>query len=361
MASRQEIERAAFEEVLRNITAAVMIVKAPSGESILDNRQSRQISERYLGHSEVMGLEDLRALHDSGVFELVRPDGQPYEFEEWPVVRTIKSGQEVRDEELLQRMADGTQLWLRCNSSPIYDEEGSVVAGVLVVHDITEQKRAEEELRESNRRTEEILESTTDAFFTLDREWRFTYINERGLRQLQGNGEELTREEILGKNAWELYPELVGSVFYQKYHEAMREQKAVEFEAYAPLSERWYEVHAYPSEEGLALYRRDITERKHAEEALRESKRRTEEILESVTDGFYAMDRDWRFTYLNARAVRFASQLAGKLAGEEFTHEGLLGRTLWETLPATVGTNIEEEYRRAVREQQATVFEYPYP
>ena len=55
--------------------------------------------------------------------------------------------------------------------------------------------------------------------------------------------------------------------------------------------------------------------------------------------------------------MRFASQLAG----EEFTLEGLLGRTLWETLPAIVGTSIEDEYRRAVREQRTAVFEYPYP
>src|SRR3954468_22406200 len=196
MLDPQEIKRAALEEVLLQMPAAVMIVEAPSGESILDNRQTQQMSERYLGRAEVRGVEDLRALHDSGVFELGRPDGRPYKFEEWPVMRTIRSGEEVRNEELIQRMADDTQLWLCCNSSPIYDKEGSIVAGVLVVSDITQQKRAEEEFRESNRRIENILESVTDEFLALDREWRFTYINERGLVSAQGvKGEELTRDD----------------------------------------------------------------------------------------------------------------------------------------------------------------------
>ena len=209
-----------------------------------------------------------------------------------------------------------------------------------------------------DRRTEDILQSITDEFFAVDREWRYTYINGRALDRVRTlRGEELAREDLLGRIAWEMVPEVVGTVFYEKYQEAVREQKAVDFEAYSPLSDRWIEAHAYPSEEGLSVYCQDVTERKRAEEELRESSRRVEEILESVTDAFYAMDKDWRFTYLNDRAVRLASQLAG----EEFTREGLLGRTLWETLPAVVGTSIEDEYRRAVREGRTAVFEYPYP
>jgi PAS domain S-box-containing protein len=181
----QEIVRVATEEVLRQMPTAVMIVEAPSGEAMLLNRQTQQMSERYLGQSEVSGVEDLRDLHDSGVFELFRPDGRPYELEEWPVMRSIRDGEEVRDEDVIQVMADGTRLTIRCNSSPIYDEEGRIVAGVAVVHDITEQKRSEEALRESQRQIENMLESITDAFVALDREWRYTYINERALRRMQ--------------------------------------------------------------------------------------------------------------------------------------------------------------------------------
>src|SRR5918997_3445552 len=321
MFDEQEIKRAASEEVLRQMPAAVIVVEAPSGKIISVNGEAQRWTGQVLGQPVPQELGQYLDLQESSNFEMHHPDRRPYQVDEWPLMRSIRDGEEVRDEKTIHLLGDGTQLWSRYNSSPIYDDEGHIVAGVAVVYDITEQKRAEEAFRESKRRTENILESITDEFFAVDRQWRFTYINERALNRLRRTrGEGLTREELLGKNCWEAFPELVDTAFYHKYHEALREQKTVQFETGSPLSKTWYEVHAYPSEEGLSVYARDITERKHMERELRESKRRNEDILESVTDGFYAMDHEWRFTYINARAVRFASQLAG----EEFIHEGLL-------------------------------------
>ena len=61
-----------------------------------------------------------------------------------------------------------------------------------------------------DRRTENILESITYEFFAVDRQWRFTYINDRALHRVQRTyGQELTREELLGKNCWEMLPESV--------------------------------------------------------------------------------------------------------------------------------------------------------
>src|SRR4051812_10928532 len=89
--------------------------------------------------------------------------------------------------------------------------------GVLgaTVRALLRMRRAEEALRESDKWIENILECITDEFIALDREWRFTYVNERGLVSAHGvKGEELPREDLLGKNFWEEFPALVDTTLY---------------------------------------------------------------------------------------------------------------------------------------------------
>jgi len=312
----QQIKSAGFEEVLRQMPAAVIVVEAPSGKIIFRNRRAQRWREESLSQARAAKLED------AGDFEIFHPDGRPYEIEEWPLMRSIRDGEEVRGEELVYPIADGTRLLLRCDSSPIYDDQGRIVAGVLVAHDITDRKRAEEELQqEASRRIENILESI-DEFSTVDREWRFTYINERALASMRAvNGEEeLTREDVLGKSIWDVFPEVVGSVFYQKYHEAMREQKTVEVETHSPFSDRWGEVHAYPSEEGLSLYSRDITERKQAEEKLRRSEERFRLLVEGVRDyAIFMLDPTGRIESWNEGARRIKGYSQEEILGQHFS------------------------------------------
>lgn len=108
------------------------------------------------------------------------------------------------------------------------------------------------------------FECITDAFFALDRQWCFTYINHEAEHFLLR-----PREELLGANIWATYPAIVGSIFERSYRRAMAEQVPIEFEAHIRAFERWFEVRAYPSAEGLSIYFLDITQRKQAEQALR--------------------------------------------------------------------------------------------
>ena len=326
MLDRQEIERAASEQLLRQMPAAVIVVEATSGKIIYVNREAQRSTEQILGQPVPQEVGVYLDLQESSNSKMLHPDGHPYEVEEWPIIRSIRSGEVVRDEEIIHLLGDGTQIWARFDSYPIYDEEGRIVAGVLVSRDITEQKRAEQELRESHNRVESILESISDAFFTLDREWRYTYINERALEYMRrAKGEGLTREEFLGKNVWEVFPKTVVPTVYHKYQEAMCEQKSVHFEAYSLVTNRWIEQHVYPSEEGLSVYYQDITERKKAEEQLAYHAY----LLENVHDAVIATDEQLVVTAWN----KGAQEMYGWRASE------VLGRNLFEVVP----TDLTEE------------------
>jgi PAS domain-containing protein len=141
----QRILEAGLEEVLRQMPAAVIIVETPSGMIVFVNRRAREMAERNLTCSvplELGHLGDLQDVDENGISKLRRPDGRPYELEEWPLMRSIRSGEEVRDEEYVHILADGSWLWLRCDSSPIHDDEGRIVAGVALFYDMSKQKRA---------------------------------------------------------------------------------------------------------------------------------------------------------------------------------------------------------------------------
>jgi PAS domain S-box-containing protein len=192
----QQIQRAGFEEVLRQMPAGVVIAEAPSGKIMFVNRRAQEWTEQSPSQTRRTKLED------AGDFEIFHPDGRTYEMEEWPLMRSIRDGEEVRDEEFVYPLADGTGLLLRCNSSPVYDEEGRIVAGVLVARDITEQKRAEEKLKRSEERFRLMVEGVRDyAIFMLDPNGHIESWNE-GARRIKG----YSQEEILGQHFSIFYP-----------------------------------------------------------------------------------------------------------------------------------------------------------
>jgi PAS domain S-box-containing protein len=105
-----------------------------------------------------------------------------------------------------------------------------------------------------------ILESITDAFLALDRDGRLTYVN-RQAEQLIGR----KRGELLGQSLFDMFPELAGTRFQREYERVVRLHAPVEFEEYYAGRKAWLEVRAYPAEDGVTVYYRDITRRKRAE------------------------------------------------------------------------------------------------
>ncbi|PSB34831.1 response regulator [Chlorogloea sp. CCALA 695] len=185
--------------------------------------------------------------------------------------------------------ADGSIHWV-ANRGQVYYENAKPMRLLGIAMDITARKTTEQErlvllVQQAARSQAEIsrnqitniIESITDAFFALDKQWQFTYINRQAELILQK-----TRSQLIGKNFWQEYPEAVNLAFYEQYHQAVSQQVSVQFvEFYLPLN-IWVSVHAYPAKDGLSVYFQDITERKQNEVKLLESQKRLQ-LLSEVT------------------------------------------------------------------------------
>jgi PAS domain S-box-containing protein len=140
------------------------------------------------------------------------------------------------------------------------------------IRDLAERNQARAALQESAQTMTNILEKTTDGFFAVDSEWNLTYVNAEAERMVGRK-----RDELLGGLLWERFPELIGSISQANYEKVMAERVAIEFESSDANGKLWYEIHAYPSNGGVSVFFRDISERKKVE-----SERLTTSKLESL-------------------------------------------------------------------------------
>jgi PAS domain S-box-containing protein len=217
----------------------------------------------------MLGHDPGEVVGEMNVLDYVHPDDLPRVLRE--TEKALSEGSIVTNRaEYRFRHKDGSWRWVESVGTHLLDDPQ--VGGVVVqTWDVTWRKEAEEALRRSEDKRLSVLESITDAFFALDREWRFVYVNARA-QDLFFN----TREDLLGVRIWE------DPTFFPHYRRAVEERRTVRFEALYPPSGFWYSVRAYPSASGLSVYLQDFTERKRAEELLREVEERYRTLVERV-------------------------------------------------------------------------------
>ena len=129
-------------------------------------------------------------------------------------------------------------------------------------------QKTTEDLHDAHEQLTNVLESINDAFVALDHGWRCTYINSKALEITRK-----TREEAIGRNVWELFSEAVHTKFHVELRRVMKHKTAVHFEEFYAPSQTWLEANAYPTRFGLAVFARDITQRKRFEEQLRQTQK----------------------------------------------------------------------------------------
>ncbi|GAA4003903.1 hypothetical protein GCM10022408_14460 [Hymenobacter fastidiosus] len=231
--------------------------------------------------------------------------------------------------------AEGKAKLLSVAAIPL-EVDGQTIGVHVMAKDITEISSAHHLIRQQARQLNTILESITDGFMALDRNWNLTYLNREAERIIH-----VKREDSLGRSIWHFFPEEVGGIFQQNYQRAFDTGETVHFEAFFERDKCWVEVKAFPSPEGLSIYFSDVTARIEADRQL--------QLLALVAKGagtsVVITDAQGRTEWVNESFVRHTG----------YTLADLLGKTPGAVLQ---GPDTDLATRRHIRErlQRCTPF-----
>ncbi|MHC5734748.1 ATP-binding protein [Nostoc sp.] len=150
---------------------------------------------------------------------------------------------------------------------------------------------------------ETVLAGIQDQFFVLDREWRYTFVNDQ-VAAVVG----IQKEKLLGRSIWEVFPDMVDSKFYTQLHLAIAQHTVVQFEYFYPAWQGWFENRVYPNALGVSIFVTDISDRKQAEKALRENEEKFRNMADNAPFMVWVTDTEGYCTYLSQSWYYFTGQ-----------------------------------------------------
>ncbi len=203
--------------------------------------------------------------------------------------------------------------WYIARLLPYRTADDHIDGVVLTFVDINQRKLAEQARLDAHRQTELILESISDAYLSVDNNWRGVYTNQAAERLLSTQ-----RAELLGKDIRQVYAGADIAAFFGQFQQAMDEQVTLTFDAYYRSASIWVEMRIFPTAAGgIAIFQRDITERKTAEQHWRASEERLRLLNENVRDyAITLIDIDGRLIDWNAGAERMFGYTAAEALGQ---------------------------------------------
>ncbi|MBE0537728.1 MAG: PAS domain S-box protein [Phycisphaerae bacterium] len=251
--------------------------------------------------------------------------------------------------------ADGAVRWVDSRAVFHYDGQGKPVRLVGAVRDVTERKEGEEALRSSEEKYRTLFDAMDEGYcivevvFDVDgRAVDYKYID------VNPSFEKLTGlTGVRGKGVRELVPELE-EYWFEIYGRVARTGQPVRFENRAEPLGRWYDVYAFrygePQAHQVAILFNDISNRKQAEEALRQSEERYRRLVETATEGIWQVDPHYNTVYVNARMAKMLGYTPEEMAGRH------IGDFLFPEDHDDIAPRIEnrrrgiaESYERALR------------
>ena len=322
-----EEESGQSREMLRAV-----LDSAPAGVVVAD-LQGHILLSSELGH-DILGGPILEKPHGvKGGYKLFRPDGTLLPDEERPLSLAL-AGQKVNELELLVGRADGKEAIILASASPLTTVEGRVWGGVTVFHDITRRKRAEAKLEQFSQQRQLALDAAAMGWWHYDPVTQETSWDERYQEILGVSGSKGPNSEILKL----LHPEdlpYVWTAVEAALDPVNPAPYAIQYRINRPDGlQCWVEAHGLAIFEGKGDQRRatsfvgtiqDVTERKRAEEKLRQNERQYRELVENANSAIIRWKRDGTIAFIN----EYAQQLFG------YTPEEVIGQPVDILVPKT--------------------------
>lgn len=271
------------------------------------------------------------------------------------ILRRARAGESIVEFETVRRTKHGRQFDISLTVSPVWSESGEIIATSAIVRDITQRKDNERNLAASEALFRAAFENAPIGMALIGPDERTLQVN-RAICEMLGYAEEellattlrcLTHPEDVAVNL-----NLVGSALAGEIDSYELEKRYVRKDGqivWAHLS-----VSLVRDDTGSPIYfisqMQDISERKAAAAELQATHQQTRDVLERITDGFCAFDREWHFSYLNDPAARMIGQ----------PREDILGKNIWETFPAIAESPLFAAYHQAMAEGATTNIEFFY-
>jgi PAS domain S-box-containing protein len=335
-------------DILAQISDAVVAVDNEEHVTYLNGAAERQYGIRS---SDALGrqLRELWTVH------------WPWPADETVATTALRDTGRWRGESVHIKRS-GEEIHVESAVSRLHDASGTPVGTLATIRDISDRKRIEEALLRNEVLFSTIIEQAPGGVYVVDDEFRVRHVNS------QSRAVFAAAEPVIGRDFTEVMqvlwgPELGSSLaaIFRHTLETGERYVSTDFTAArhdlgVQQSYEWEtrRLTLPNGRHGVVCYYTDTTTQRDMEAALRASEQRATGIIQSIADGFLTLDAEWRITYLSPRGAEL-------LALPQKTPGNVLERIFWEAFPATLGTEIEENHRRAMRDQVPVQFESFYP
>ncbi|MEO7991293.1 MAG: PAS domain S-box protein [Chryseolinea sp.] len=282
-----------------------------SADAIISKNMNSIITSWNLASERTFGYTSKEAIgrHISMLIPIDRAN------EEIQIIEKVRNGENVDHYETERKRKDGSTIPLSITISPIKDAQGNIIGASKIAKDISDRKRAEEEIAKSEIRFRDTLDKLMEGVQIIGFDWRYLYINDVSATHTQH-----TKEELLGHTVMEKFPGIENTEIFKKIERCFKERVSIQFEdsfTFSDNSKKWFEMSFQPVAEGVFILSIDITERKKAEEDIINSEKRFKGLIENNNDIIRLSDKDFKPIYRSPNLERITGW-----KNEEIEEEG---------------------------------------